>query len=232
MAENTDDVLPVAATNILCNDINIYNILPNNLNVNTAETIKVEINIDKEDILETMNFYDKSLAQIRNEIPLFVQPFDHKPPTIKLNFVEPITNDVMVSLPQCCQTKQSNKNVNLKQLIQSQPGPVVQCFMVPECLQHVAHKQGYRFEIGQAKRRKRSVPYAESDWFYSTTNNPPKSASPTSSKKPRANLNECKALLVKAHHLKALKMQTTRRRSESMFDVEYIADFKVIQVIS
>jgi len=217
-------------TNILCNDLNIYNILPSKLEVNTTEKIKVEINIDKDDILETVDFLDKSLTQINNEIPVFVQPFDHKPPTIKLNFVKPFADELMVSLPQCCQNTQPKKNVNLKELIRSQPAPVVPGFMVPESLQHFARKQGYRFEIIQTKKRKRSLPYAESDWFYSDSTSPSKYASITTSKRPKANLTECKALLVKAHHLKALKMQTARK-SHNLFEVEYIADFKVLQVM-
>ena len=217
-------------TNVLRNDMNIYNILPNKIDVSATEKIKIEINIDKDDILETVDILDKSLCKINNEIPLFVQPFDQNPPTIKLNFMKPFSDELLLSLPKCCQNNKPTKTVNLKQLITSQPGPVIPGFMVPESLQHFARKQGYRFEIVQTKKRKRSLPYAESDWFYSESNSPSKSASLAVSKKPKPNLNDCKALLVKAHHLKALKMQTARR-SQNLFEVEYIADFKVAEVL-
>ena len=224
-----DEVTP----DFVSKEIDIFNLSNNGFNLSSAETIKVEINIDKEDILETLGM--NSFVHIQHELEVFQKSIDARNPSLMLNMDGIATAPCFdMSLPQCCQVevfKKEEQTVDLKKKIKSQPGPVVECFMVPESLQHLARKQGYRFEICQGKRRKRSLPYAETDWFY-TGNNDSINVKPSytlNSKKLKTNLSNCKSLLVKAHHLNAIKMQRGRQ-TRNMFDVEYIVDFKVMQV--
>ena len=221
--------------------INVFRLKPDEY-IETKETIKVEINIDKADLLETIDFLDKSVVRLQNQLPLFVQPIKQANSILKINFTPTKSPDILEDLPlslpalqfypekTCPKEKSCPKE--LKKRIKSQPGPIVRCYMVPESLQHFARKQGYRFEIVETKKRKRSLPYAETDWFYSHSVTSLSNSTFPARKRPKMNLSECKAMLVKAHHLKALRMQSSRsfRKSENLFDVEYIADFKVIKV--
>ena len=228
-----------------CTNLDIFSLTHNGFKFNGCEKIKVEINIDKEDILETIDM--NSIVHLKNEFPVFLKQIEEIKKTDILPLTDAINNEVkdsvlppLVPTPtvqvsvsnfNSTQSESDKENTDLIKYIQSQPGPVVSCYMVPETLYYFARKQGYNFEFVQTRKRKRTLPYAETDWFYTANidNVLVKPANSLNGRRHKVNLTECKALLVKAHHLKAIKMQTARS-SQNMFDVEYIADFKVLQV--
>lgn len=228
-----------------CINFNVSKFPQNGFKFNKQETIKVEINIDKEDILETIDM--NSIVKLKKEFPVFLKHIDSLKENNILSFTDAIENEItssilplpvprsskfQLSVPDVIssQAEIEKKNNELKKIIKSQPSPVVSCYMVPETLQYCAQKQGYRFDFVQTRKRKRTLPYAETDWFYTADSDTASVKSTKISKRrQKINLTECKALLVKAHHLKAIK-EHTRTRGHSMFEVEYIADFKIIQV--
>ncbi|CAK8689282.1 histone-lysine N-methyltransferase SUV39H2-like [Clavelina lepadiformis] len=119
------------------------------------------------------------------------------------------------------------KKIKIEKAAVRGKGPVVSCYTVIETLQQIASKQGVHFDVVHPRKRKHSMPYAETYWFYDS-GNLVNSNGIINHKKTTAS-NGCKTMLIKAHQLKARKMQTSKKSSNSLFEVEYIANFKVIE---
>ena len=101
----------------------------------------------------------------------------------------------------------------------------VPCIMVMEHLQSASGRQGCYFEKREKRAKKKCVPYAQSQWFYSGLSNG-KIHDHVKKFKHGSKSEGCKKMLVKAHQIKALKM----KKYGALFEVEYIADYRVYEV--